>query len=329
MFTTRKRQWFSGLAIAMTMLFASAVALAQGQAQRDATPDEFDDIEIVQRHDNQVPVDARFLDHNGEPVQIGRYFDGTLPVVLVPVYYGCPQLCGLTLNSFVDTLRQMEWELGKDFRVVTVSFDHTEMPALANAKRNAYLREYGRPLAREDGWVFLTGDEEQIRRVTESVGFGFRWNPTRDEYAHKAALIILTPQGHVSEYMGGVLYDPVVLRRLLVSASEGEVGSIFDQVFLFCFHFDSTRGVYTAQALRIMQVGAVLTLALLAAFLVPLWIRSAFRRGGHGPASDPLAEGVGQPTDSTSDDATAAAPMAGDSSSSSSAAADEFRSGQG
>jgi protein SCO1/2 len=262
------------LTATVLMLHGAAVATAQ---VADVTPQELENVTINEHLAAKLPLDATFLNASGEEVQLGRYFDGERPVILVPVYYSCPMLCGLTLNGVLDMAQQLEWDAGDQFRIVTFSFDARETDNLAKLKRRNMLDAYGRSIP-SDGWTFLTSDEVQIRRLTEAIGFGFRWDERRQEYAHAACAVVCTPDGRVSQYMYGVQFNPKTARLLMVEASEGKIGSALDQFLLLCFHYDPEAGSYAWAAVNLMRVGAVATLLLLTALLVPAWIRRSGRR---------------------------------------------------
>ena len=264
--------------VAVLAAVVCAAAVSPAVAQRtEPEPPELRDVGVDEQLDAQLPLDATFTDSNGKAVTLGDYFDGEHPVILVPVYYSCPMLCGLTLNGLLETLTEMDWSAGEQFRIVTLSFDPRETHRLAKAKRQNLLKEYGRPGA-DQGWELLVGKEKEIRRVTDSVGFKFKWNPKRQEYVHVAALVVCTPDGRVSQYMYGIQYQPRTARLLLVDAAEGKIGSPLDQLLLFCFHYNSADGTYAPVAMRIMQAGGTLTLLVLAMALVPVWIRAARRK---------------------------------------------------
>lgn len=248
-------------------------------------PKEAEGIQIEEKIDAALPLRARFVDEQGKEVELGDFFDGRRPVILTLNYYRCPMLCGAQLNGFLDALRQMKWTAGGQFRIVTVSFDPLEGPPLARAKKENYIREYGRPEATR-GWHFLTGNVENIRALTQAVGFNYKWVPEREEWAHSAALILLTPDGRVARYLGGVAYDPNVLRLSLVEASEGRVGSLADQFFMWCFHYDPKLGRYTATAKNIMAMGGASTILVLGLVLLTYW-RREWRRSRTAAATGP------------------------------------------
>jgi protein SCO1/2 len=209
-------------------------------------------------------------------------------VVLSVVYYECPMLCTLTLNGLVSALATLSFDVGREFEVVTVSFDPREGPELARAKKAAYLRRYERPGAAE-GWHFLTGDEEALRAVTSSIGFRYAWDERTKQFAHPAGLVVLTPEGRISRYLYGVEYAPKDLRLALVESAAGRIGGAVDQVLLFCYEYDPETGRYGAVIMRLVRLGGVLTLAGLAGLIFVLR-RSERRRDAQPPRPAPVGE---------------------------------------
>jgi protein SCO1/2 len=269
--------------LALTALLTSAASLLPAHALAQinrGTPEELVDVRIDEQLDAQLPLDLEFYDEDGRTVRLRDYFDGRRPVVLTLNYYRCPMLCGLMLNGMLDALKKIPLDPDEDFQIVTLSFDPLEQPALAKAKKRSYVNEYGRSSA-ERGWHFLTGERDPIKSLTAAAGFHYRWVEERQEWAHKASLIICTPDGRISRYIGGVMFDPSTVRLSLIEASDGKIGSFFDQVFLSCFHYVSDDGKYTASAIGLMRIGGVVTLIFLGTVLLTLWIRDAHRRKPH------------------------------------------------
>jgi len=231
----------------------------------------------------EVPIAAvsgvrkTFRDEDGREVRLGDFFRAGKPVILNLGYYGCPMLCGLVANGLVAGLKDLPWNAGQEFGVVTVSIDPNETPTLARLKKQSYLRELGRPVAAA-GWHFLTGREADIRALTEAVGFGFRWNEERREFAHAAVLIVLTPQGTVSRYLYGIEFDARTLRLSLVEAAEGKVGSPLDRILLYCFHYDASERRYALAAVKLMRAGGLVTALAVTGALTLLWRREKRRR---------------------------------------------------
>lgn len=234
------------------------------------------DAGLEQRLDSQVPLDTPFMDENGRNVALGDYF-GKKPVVLALVYYECPMLCTQVLNGLVGSLEALTFNAGQDFDVVAISFDAGETPAMAAAKRAAYLKRYGRP-GTEGGVHFLTGREEDIRRVTDAVGFRFKYDPLIDQYAHPAVITVLTPEGKVSRYLFGIEFAPVDLRLALVEAADHRIGSMVDQMLLFCYHYDPESGKYGFAITNVVRLGGVLTVFGLGTFIL-MSLRRERRQG--------------------------------------------------
>src|ERR1700676_4734461 len=202
------------------MIFVAQPALAQ----QATTPAILREVTIAQRLDQQIPPDIQFQDETGKTVHLGDYF-GKKPIVLSLVYFDCPALCTEVLNGELRTMRAISLDLGKDFDAVTVSFEPTDTPALANAKRDVYAGQYGRPGA-ADHWHFLTGEQRSIDALTNAAGFQYAYDSSIRQYAHAAAILVLTPDGRIDRYFYGVIYPARDVRLGLVEASEGKIGTL-------------------------------------------------------------------------------------------------------
>lgn len=224
---------------------------------------------IDQRLGEKIDLSNTFTDETGKQVALQQYFKNK-PVLLVLVYYECPTLCSLHLNSMLETFKQFDWDIGDKFEFVAVSIDPEESPKLAEKKLKNYLNSYGRPQTR-DGWHFLTGSEENIKQLAAEVGFRYAWNPREQQWAHSAASYVLTPEGTLSYYHFGIQMNPKVLRLSLVEAADRKIGSIMDKVLLFCLQYDPDKKTYAFYALNIVRVAGVLTLLLLFGFLIRFW----------------------------------------------------------
>jgi protein SCO1/2 len=257
------------------VLFLLAAVAPEVRAQ-DAPAPGLPDVGIDQRLNESVPPELLFLDESGKAVRLGDYFDSK-PVILVLAYYRCPMLCTQVINGLVESLRGIPFDAGKQFQVVVVSFDPREQPELAAAKKASYVESYGRPGA-ENGWHFLTGEEEPIRQLTRAVGFRYAYDPKQDQFAHASGLVILTPQGKIAHYFYGIDFSPRDLRLALVESSEGKVGSAVDRVLLLCFHYDPATGKYAATAMAFVRLGGLLVVVILAVVLGRAWYRDWRKR---------------------------------------------------
>jgi protein SCO1/2 len=241
--------------------------LASARAVQELKPAYLNNVGITQKLGAQVPLDLTFHDETGKSVKLSQYFDGKKkPVILTLVYYKCPQLCTLVLNDLNRGMNGLSTlSAGDDYQVVTVSFDPREGPEEAMDKKETYMQSYRRPHAAE-GWHFLTGDEASIKKLADSVGFQYKFDPKFGQYIHPSGLIVLTPKGVVSRYFFGIDYDLKDLRLALEEASSNKVGSLTDRILLYCFQYDPTTNKYSLRIIRIMQFGGVLTMGALGAF---------------------------------------------------------------
>jgi protein SCO1/2 len=263
-------------------LFVISLALmltlgVRGQGP-DAMPPQLENVGVEEHLDAQLPLDLKFRDESGEVVTLGDYFgQDDQPVLLTPVYYRCPQLCTLVLNGLVNAMNAIEWTAGDDFRIVTYSFNPEEGPELAEVKKRAYMNMYTRPEA-VDGWHFLTGDATTIDRLNETIGFRARRVEGSPDYAHAAAVVFCTPDGRISRYMNDVQFEPRDVRLALIESSEGSIGSPMEKFVLFmCYRYDPDANSYVASAWKIMRLGGLVTVILVAGSLAFLFLKGPKR----------------------------------------------------
>ena len=249
---------------------------ARPEVGRVATglPKALEKVGIDQRLNEQLPLDAVFKDEQGREVRLAEYFKGK-PVVLAFVYYSCPMLCNQVLNGMLSSFRGVTFNVGEQFEVVTISFDPRETPQLAASKKETYVKAYNRAGAAA-GWHFLTGDEANIKRVTEAAGFRYAWDEPTKQFAHASGIMVATPEGKLARYFYGIEYRARDLRLGLIEASQNQIGSAVDALMLYCYHYDPATGKYGAVVMNIMKVAGVLTLGLIAGLLLVL-----IKRGSH------------------------------------------------
>jgi len=258
-------------AFAATLLLAIS-AWGQGMNKgimsppANVRPPSLQNVGIEQHLDGQVPPDLTFRDEAGQTVRLGDYF-GKKPVILNLVYYNCTMLCGEVLAGLTGAMRLVKFDVGKEFDVVTVSFDPHETPEIAAAKKKDYVKRYGRPNA-ASGWHFLTGSPDSINALTRAVGFQYQYDPKTNQFAHATAIMVLTPEGRISRYFYGVDFPPKDLRMGLVEASQGKIGNPIDQVLLYCYHYDPASGKYGAVITNILRLAGAATILILGGFLL-------------------------------------------------------------
>jgi protein SCO1/2 len=238
------------------------------------------DVGIDEHLGETIPLDAAFLAEDGSKVELSRYFGGSRPVLFNFAYYRCPMLCNLVLAGMVDGMKGLVWTPGKEFEVVTLSIDPRDGPEQAQAKKNTHIDALGRPESAH-GWHFLTGKPEQIKRLTRSLGFNYRYNQATGDFSHAAAIFAISPQGKICRYLYGVQYPPKDLRLALLEAKEGRELSIGDKVLLFCYHYDANAKGYVLLAQNTMRAGGYLVLLAMLSLLGGLWYREARKRKSH------------------------------------------------
>jgi protein SCO1/2 len=241
------------------------------RAQQANAPAILSNVGITQRLNEQIPPGIVFRDEAGRAVRLGDYF-GKKPIVLTLVYFKCPALCPMILDGELQTMKAMSLSLGKDYTAVTVSFDPSDTPAAAKAKRDVYAGQYGRPGAAED-WHFLTGEPQSIDALTQAAGFHYAYDPVSRMYAHAAAIMVLTPEGRMARYFYGVEYPARDLRLGLVEASEGKIGTPTDQLLLYCYHYDPATGKYGLVVMNVVRLAGALTVLVLGLFMFVMFRR--------------------------------------------------------
>ncbi len=266
----------TGLAAFALATVMAPVVPGAAYAEEDTRPPVLREVGLDQKLGGQIPLDVAFRDEAGQAVTLQQYF-GKRPVILVLAYYQCPMLCTLVLNGLTSALRTLSFDIGQQFEVVTVSIDPADTPALAAAKKQTYLDSYRRPGA-DAGWHFLTGDVASIDRLAQAVGFRYRYDPVRKEFAHAAGIMVLTPGGTLARYFYGVEFAPRDLRFGLIEAAENRIGSPVDQLLLYCYQYDPSTGHYSAAVMNIVRLGGVLTVGAFVVFLLAMRRRDLAER---------------------------------------------------
>ena len=232
-------------------------------------PLELEGVGIDEKLNQPVDLNLTFIAENGYPVRLGDYFHKGKPVILNLVYYSCPMLCNLVLNGQTTSLKAIPWTPGNEFDIVTVSIDPTEHFGLAQGKKAVYLSMYDRPAP---GWHFLVDKDQNVKKLADQVGFRYKFDPRQSQYAHAAAIMILTPEGKISRYLYGIKFGARDLRLALTEASEGKFG-ITDRLLLLCFHYDAQARSYVLFAQNVMRGGGALVVLILGSVLWGLWRR--------------------------------------------------------
>jgi protein SCO1/2 len=271
-----------GATVLASCLCAGGDARAQAwQKEREGVPNtpapELSGVGLVEHLNGALPRDAAFRDTEGNAVTLGQYFDGKRPTLLVFAYHTCPMLCSLVLDATVRSLNEVEWTVGREFDVVSISIDPHDTPQTATRKRASVIESYTRSKGRPTGWHFLTGDETNIRKVTDAIGFEYRYDERQKQYAHPAAIYLLTPEAHIARYLYGIQYDPKDIRLGMLEAAEGRSVSTTERILLYCYHYDPQGGHYSIVAMNVMRLGGVVTLGALGSFLTIMWARERRR----------------------------------------------------
>ena len=255
--------------LVIVLVLASA---SQANAQTGSLPTSLGGVGLEEMLGKSIPLETIFLDESGQSVHLAEFFDGKTPVIINFVYHNCPMLCSVVLESITETLKLIPWVPGQEFRVLTISFSAIETPEMAAQTKERILMKLGKPEARS-GWHFLTGTEENILALTESVGFKFKWVESTQEFAHPSALVFVSGDGLITRYLNGINYPSADVRRAIMEASEGKVGSPLDQVLLYCYRYDPNSNSYVLHATNLMKIGGLFTLLMIGFGLFIFWRR--------------------------------------------------------
>lgn len=277
-FSSATKNWRpEGVKTAVVVLgqaFALCLSLAPAEA-REPIPQELRDVTVSENLGKIIDLDLIFTDHHGNDVTLRSRFTDQLPVLLTLNYYRCKSLCSLQLNSLVKGLKELGWNVGEKYRIVTVSIDPKESWQLARDKRQSYVENLGQPNA---DWTFMVGKQANIDKLAQVVGFKYRYDKKQDQYAHPAVVFFASDKGKVSRYLYGLSFPARDIKFALVETSQGRVGSPIDKFILSCFHYDATLGRYGPFAFGIMRVGGSVTAVGLFIFLAIYWRREHRRR---------------------------------------------------
>ena len=270
--TIRKLALSLTLAAALGSAFCG-VASAQYFTPPDTkkvAPPGLEGVGIDQRLNEPVPLNLTFKDEQGKTVHLSDYFQDGRPVILNLVYYQCPMLCTEVLNGLTAALKVIGFVPGKQFEIVTLSIDPRETPQLAANKKESYLKRLGNPNAAQ-GWHFLTGEQSQIKALADAIGWRYQYDPKLDQFAHAAGIVLVTPQGRIAQYYYGVDYSARDMRLGIVEASQNKIGSLADEVLLYCYHYDPRSGRYGATIINIMRLAGIATVLVLGGSMVLLF----------------------------------------------------------
>ncbi|MCP4013806.1 MAG: SCO family protein [Phycisphaeraceae bacterium] len=290
----------SRFGMGLLLLVFSAVSANQVLAQdagsgefTEDLPEELVGVDIVEHLDETLPLDLVFTDEDGERIKLGDIIDGERPTILQIGYFKCPMLCNLVLNEAMDGLAGVDdLSAGTDFDLVAVSINPNEGHELARVKKEGYLLEYARPGASR-GFHFLTGSAENTKALADAVGFQYRLQDD-GEYAHAAALFVITPDGRISRYLYGVRYEPATLRFALMEGAEGRIGSTLERFILWCHVYDPDSGSYHLLAFRVMQLGGLATVFVMVVGVGLLWLRDRRRTSGIESRDQIASPGAGR-----------------------------------
>lgn len=255
--------------IALSVFFWSDPATAQ---LNQGTPKILEDVGVDENLGDTLPLDLKFANSAGDSVTIGELMSDGKPVLLNPLYYECPTLCGLVLDAVFKVVHELAWSPGREYTIISYSIDPEETHEHAAKSKEMYLADLDRTGA-EDGWHFLTGSEESIKKLSDAVGFRYKYDERTGEYLHLASIMLISPEGIITRYLYGLQFLEFDLRNALSEAADGRIGSAIDRMILYCFTYDPASQSYVPIAMNIMKLGGLATVLILGIFLTLLWRR--------------------------------------------------------
>ncbi|WP_069133286.1 SCO family protein [Rhodohalobacter halophilus] len=255
--------------ISVFFIFSTISVSAQ---LNQAKPQILEEIGVDEKLGDTIPLDLKFANSEGDSVRLGDLIEEGKPVLLNPLYYECPTLCILVLDAVYKVVEQLAWSPGDDYTIISFSIDPEEGPEVATQNKASYLRSLDRPRA-DEGWHFLTGNEEEIKQLTDAIGFRYKYDEQTGEYVHLASIMMLSPEGVITRYLYGATFKEFDLRNALYEAAEGNIGSAMDKVIMYCFTYDPSSQSYVPVAMNIMKLGGLATVIILGIFLGIFWRR--------------------------------------------------------
>ena len=253
----------------IAVFFICDVANAQLNQSRPAVLEQ---IGVDEKLGEQIPLDLLFYTSDGEEVLLGDLIQDGKPVLLNPLYYECPILCGLVLDAVFNVVKELSWSPGNQYTIISFSIDPNETPEMAANSKEQYLTALNREGA-EDGWHFLTGPQESIEKLTDAIGFRYMYDEQTGEYLHLASIMMISPEGTITRYLYGAVFREFDLRNALFEAAEGTIGSTIDRILFYCFTYDPSSQSYVPVAMNIMKLGGLATVIFLGIFLSVFWRR--------------------------------------------------------
>ena len=260
-----------------TFLYPHPIFIFGKSKSSNKLPSELEDVSVKDPLGKNIDLSLPFTDEKGKQVTLKKYFNSHQPVLFSIVYYECPHLCTYHIKALLGGVKSLKWAVGKDFKILFLSMNHNEKPALALGKKKSILKDYAR-LSGAKGWTLLTGDEKNIRKLAESLNFKFKWIEEDAMFSHPSLTYVMTPEGQVSQVLSGLDSSSKNIKLALLEASKGRIGTFLDQIILFCYRFDPKNNRYTLYAYNIMRLAGLVTVLSLMSFFIVSFVQNKKRR---------------------------------------------------
>ncbi|MBE8222092.1 MAG: SCO family protein [Bdellovibrionales bacterium] len=260
------------------ILFFSANSFAYNPdeipLQAEKKPAYLNGVGVDEKLGKIITKNLIFSNDHKQTLTLKNYLDFKTPLVINLVYFRCPSLCNHTLNGVAQVIKKTKWQIGKDYRILSVSVNPQEDVIIAASKKEIYLDAFDKPSLKknvENFWHFLTGGATSIRLLAKDLGIKYKYSKVDKQYLHPSTLIFVSPNGKITRYLHGIQFEPKDFNLAVQEASNGKIGNFLDQVLFFCSRFDPKKGKYTIYAWRVMQAGGILTILIMILFLFPIW----------------------------------------------------------
>ena len=253
----------------LLLVFLFLIHLLFSQTLNEQPPTDYP-IDVIEQLGDYIPLDTVFINESGEEIVLKDLFQKNIPTILTLNYFECPMLCTLVLNGLAESIEKLTLNPGEEYQVITIDINPNESTAFANQKKKNYIAGYNLKNIKND-WHFLTGEQENIKKIADSIGFIYYYDEDRDEYMHPAAISVLDPEGKISRYLYGIQFLAKDLKLSLLEAGQGKIGSTLDKIILYCYHYDPYKNTYTLFATNVMRLGGILTIIFLGITIVGYW----------------------------------------------------------
>jgi len=251
----------------IVLILSFIVVSAFSQANLNLGTDT-SEVGIIEHLGTTIPSELTFLNENGDTVTLGSLVNK--PTVFTFVYFDCPGICSPLLNGVSDVIEKTDMELGKDYQIITISFNYTDNPEKAKVKKENFLKKHSK--THSGNWMYLTGDSVNIYKATDA--FGFKFKRAGLDFIHPACIMVVSPKGVITRYLYGITYLPFDFKMAIIESQKGQVRPTINRVLEYCFAYDPAGRRY---AVDILKVSGTIILFFIVIFIIALYIKTRFK----------------------------------------------------